>query len=409
MFTAEQATMSPIERFQAKMPRLLEDFADHENARLVLGRDKLPSITAHTRAGVRRFQVRRVPWATIKTTMFLLDAVNPAGADQRSIYRLYLNFVACNSDESRELYDSDEMLCLFIVDIIMQGIKASSAETYMCSILKIAKRSNHKIAGPLIHDLRKMLHMLRLDDEVDHAVDITEEIALELLRSLKAEAQAVCAMLMITGARVADLLHIEAKDVKWMREYVTVHFKCTKNRKNPNKVFTANYKLDFLDMEICSASLMAVLKAAQAPKEKVFRMTAEDFNAQVKLVWKPEWGAKVATSYSFRRLAIQRFVKQSMVEEDGVWVVKWARAMALTGHLRLETLRTRYVEVDFQTLEGAEMPAPPEKRRRNVHRPPVGLAGCAPPLLPRGANVEADDRIRGSSYLPVDWDNQFDS
>jgi len=398
MFSAEdQQAASPIERFQSKMPRLLEDFSRRDNPRLVLGRDKLPSITAHQRSGPRRFEVRQVPWNTIKTTMFLLDAVNPAGANQRSIYRLYENFVNCNSDEAGPFYETDEMLLLFILDIIIQGIKASSAQTYMSSILKIAERSGKKIRGPLVKDLRKILNMLRLDDEVDHALDIEEVQAAEVLRNLRGEAQAMCAMMIITGARVSDLLNLEAKDIKWASDFVTIHFKCTKNRKNPNKVFTANYKLNCINLDCCADALAASHKGARMQKEKVFHMTVDDFNACIKRVWKCEWGEKHATSYSFRRLAIQRFVMQSIVEEDGVWVIKWARAMALTGHLRLETLRTRYLEVDFQTLEGAEIPS---QTRRKVRLPPPGSSFFPPPVIPRG-----DDRLAASPFLPGDWSN----
>jgi len=404
MFIAEDGpTSTPMERFQAKMPRLIEDFARHGDPRFVLGRDKLPSITSHQRTGIRRFEIRRAPWSTIKTALFLLDAVNPSGADQRSIYRQYLHFVQCNSDEAGAFYDSDEMLLLFIIDIIIQGIKASSAQTYMCSILKMAERSGKKIKGPLVKDLRKMLNMLRLDDEVDHARDIDELQAAEVLNNLSGEAQAMCAFMIITGARVADILQLEGVHVKWTAEYVTVHSRSTKNRKSPDKVFTANYKLDCIDLEACAASLTAVLRSSQTPKSKMFRLSVEEFNAEVKRVWRH--GASCPTSYSFRRLAIQRFVKQAVVQEDGIWVVKWARALALTGHLRLETLRTRYLEIDFQTLEGAEML--PEVLRKKPRLPPANSAFWPPPpLLP-----SRSDRTNASPFLPANWsdeDGMFD-
>ena len=116
----------------------------------------------------------------------------------------------------------------------------------MCSILKMAERSGKKIQGTLGKDLRKMLNMLRLDDEVDHALDIDELQAAEVLRSLIGEAQAMCVILIITGARVADILQLEGVHIKWTAEYVTVHFRSTKNRKSPDKVFTANYKLKWI-------------------------------------------------------------------------------------------------------------------------------------------------------------------
>jgi len=359
MFIANEdpePSTTPIQRFQSAMPRLLQDFALNADPRLKLKIDRLPSISSHKTEGPRRFAVRKVPWETIKTAYYLIDAVNPSAADRRSIFKQYQRFVDLNSDEAGAFYDDDEMLMLFTIDIMIQGIKASSAETYFCSVLSMADRRGEKIKGPLVKDTRKMLHMLRLDDEVDHAVDITEDIACAILRCLENEARAMCFFLIVTGARVADVLHLSPSMVTWHKDNVTVQFKCTKNRKNPNKVFTATYPYA-VQPDICVAELERCMKAAKAQaRGKLFSMEASDFNACVRTVWKAEWGDKVATSYSFRRLAIQRFVRQSMSQEDGKWVIKWARAMALTGHLRLETLRVRYLEVEMQTLEGAVIP-----------------------------------------------------
>jgi len=235
----------------------------------------------------------------------------------------------------------------------------------MAHIIRLAKRRGDPIKGPLVHDIRKMLRMLQLDDEVDHAVDITDEDAKKIFSLLKDEAKAMAWFLVTTGARIADLLHLEVSSIIWKDKYITIHFKCTKNRKNPHKVFTANY---MFHLDPCVDELMVRMHAAKAiPKGKLFSMTADDFNKQVREVWHKdwspeEWGERIPTSYSFRRLAIQRFVRQSLTEENGRWVVKWAKAMSLTGHLRLETLRTRYLEIELQTLEGAELPEIPQKK-----------------------------------------------
>jgi len=371
MFSAlEEPTSTPIQRFQAMMPMVLEDYSRDPDPLLRLKSDALPSISAHKREGQRRFVVRKVPWSTIKTAYYLIDSVNPSAAEARSIYKKYTEFVDLHCDAAGGYYKDDELLLLFIIDIMIQGIKASSATTYMAHIVKLARRRGHPIKGPLVNDLRKILRMLQLDDEVDHAVDITDDDAKNILSLLKDEAKAMAWFLMNTGARVADLLHLEVTSVIWKDKFVTIHFKCTKNRKNPNKVFTANYMYHF---EPCFKELMRRMDVAKAvTKGKLFTMVADDFNKQVRQIWHKEWspevwGERVPTSYSFRRLALQRFVRQSLTEENGKWVVKWAKAMALGGHLRLETLRTRYMEIEMQTLEGAELPEIPQKK---VNWPP---------------------------------------
>jgi len=366
MFSAlEEPTSTPIQRFQAMMPTVLEDYSRDPNPILRLKNDALPSISVHKREGQRRFIVRKVPWSTIKTAYYLIDAVNPSAAEARSIYKKYTEFVDLHCDAGGGYYKDDELLLLFIIDIMIQGIKASSATTYMAHIVKLAKRRGAPIKGPLVNDLRKMLRMLQLDDEVDHAVDISEVDAKNILSLLSDEAKAMAWFLINTGARVADLLHLEASSVMWKEKYVTIHFKCTKNRKNPHKVFTANY---MYQVEPCFKEIMARMDVAKGvTKGKIFAMAGDEFNKQVRQVWHKDWspgvwGERTPTSYSFRRLAIQRFVRQSLTEENGKWVVKWAKAMALTGHLRLETLRTRYVEIELQTLEGAELPEIPLKK-----------------------------------------------
>jgi len=408
--STEDPTSTPLQRFISAMPRLLEDFGFNQQDLFKLKRDALPSISAHKKTGTRRFEVRKIPWLTIKTCYYLIDAVNPSAADDRSIYDQFVQFRDKHVDDVGVcLYSDDEMLLLFCVDIMIQGIKASSAETYMAAIVRMSQRRGHRIKGPLVKDLRKIFKMLRLDDEVDHAVDISEEMSMLVLQGLSAEAAAMCLMLIITGARVSDLLNLDAANVMWGAEYVTIHFKCTKNRRNPSKVFTANYPYA-INMEIGGPTLVALMEKARCdgPKTKLFSLSVDAFNAAVRSAWKtewspPEWQGSVPTSYSFRRMAIQRFVRQAMTQENGKWVVKWAKAMAMTGHLRLETLRTRYLELWDQTLEGAEIPSErttaPHASPHGSHKSSVAHSGPPPLLQTRPPVVTREGGITTRVFL----------
>lgn len=68
----------------------------------------------------------RAPWSTIKTAYYLIDSVNPSAAEARSIYKKYTEFADLHRDAAGGYYKDDELLLLFIIDIMIQGIKASS-------------------------------------------------------------------------------------------------------------------------------------------------------------------------------------------------------------------------------------------------------------------------------------------
>ena len=180
---------TPIERFRRIIPNALTDYGFVLNTadptpRLVLNSAFLPKITEKG-SGARTFVVRTVPRETVRTAMYLIDAVNPSGPDALSILRIFEEFKRMNSTVAGE----DELLLLFAVDLMIQKIKASSVGTYVASIQRMRKRQNCAIHGPLVKDLKKIVAMLQCDDEIDHAVDITEEEAYAFMYTLSGQAQ----------------------------------------------------------------------------------------------------------------------------------------------------------------------------------------------------------------------------
>ena len=344
MITDDGPTTTPIERFRRIIPNALTDHGYVLNTadptpRLILNASFLPKITEKG-AGTRTFVVRTVPRETVRTAMYLIDAVNPSGPDALSILLVFEDFRRKNPS----IVCDDELLLLFAVDLMIQRIKASSVATYVSSIQRMRKRQNRPIHGPLVKDLKKIVAMLQCDDEIDHALDITEEEASAFLYSLSGQAQLAAFFLIVAGIRLADAARLMRSQLLWEADppRISIHYKYTKNRRTVSKQYTATFPLP---MRLQDVPALTVLNSW--PTDKPFLTIGTDgFNAACRAL-----GIKDGvTSYSFRRLAIQRFIAQCTEGTGTKKITNWTRAMALSGHVKLETLRTRYAQVWDQTL-----------------------------------------------------------
>ena len=336
---------TPIERFRRIIPNALTDYGlvalnmEDPTPRLTLNASFLPKITEKG-AGTRTFVVRTVPRETVRTAMYLIDAVNPSGPDALSILRIFEEFKSKNLTVAGE----DELLLLFAVDLMIQKIKASSVGTYVASIQRMRKRQNSAIHGPLVKDLKKIVAMLQCDDEIDHAVDITEEEAYAFMYALSGQAQLAAFFLLVAGLRLADGARLTRAQLLWEADppRLSIHYKYTKNRRTVSKQYTATFPLPMRLQDIPALTMLNSL-----PTDRPFLTIGTDgFNTACRGL-----GIKDGvTSYSFRRLAIQRFIAQCTEGSGAKKVTNWTRAMALSGHVKLETLRTRYAQVWDQTL-----------------------------------------------------------
>ena len=347
MFTeGDDPKTTPIERFRRIIPNALTGFglAPSDRAgnapRLELNASFLPKIT-EKRAGERTFIVREVPHETIRTAMYLVDAVNPSGPDALSILKIFEEFRAKNPTVKNE----DEVLLLFGVDLMIQRIKASSVGTYVSSIQRMRKRQDNPIRGPLVKDLKKIIAMLQCDDEVDHAVDITEEEAHSFLYAMNGQAQMAAFFLIVAGVRLADAARLTRAQLLWEADpaRLSIHYRYTKNRRQVSKQYTATFPLP---MRIQDVPALQALNAV-AQDKPFLTIGTDSFNAACRALAHLKEGV---TSYSFRRLAIQRFIAQCTEGTGTKKITNWTRAMALSGHVKLETLRTRYAQVWDQTL-----------------------------------------------------------
>lgn len=337
----DEPKTTPIERFRRVIPNALTDhgYTLGQTPKLVLNASFLPKITEKG-PGVRTFVVRTVPRETVRTAMYLIDAVNPAGPDALSILRIFEDFRGKNSTVTGD----DELLLLFAVDLMIQKIKASSVGTYVASIQRMRKRQDAPIHGPLLKDLKKILAMLQCDDEIDHAVDITEADAHAYLYALSGQAQLAAFFLLVAGIRLADGARLTRTQLLWEADppRLSIHYKYTKNRRTVSKQYTATFPVPMRLQDIPALTILNV-----TPTDKPFiTIGTDEFNAACRALGIKEG----VTSYSFRRLAIQRFIAQCTEGTGTKKITNWTRAMALSGHVKMETLRTRYAQIWDQQL-----------------------------------------------------------
>ena len=286
----------------------------------------------------RQFEVRKVPWKSLELALFLLSEVNGQAAAALSNEKLFRDFMVLN-DVPTGTVPRDFLLLLYAIDITLQGMAATSVRTMMRNILGIFGRAQDPIVGPLVGDTFKILNLIIADEEVDHAKDMTFEVAMEVIGRLSGMAQVIAWFMLVCGARVADLERMFRRQFLFQLNVdgsltVKIIFNYTKGRRDAKKAYTLVIKLP---MEILIP--VAVVEAMKVPQgAKVFTMGCDAFNAAIKAL-----GVEFEdyTSYSFRRLFVHRVIERFTGEDE---MTAWAEVVKLTAHVQIETVRTSYAK-----------------------------------------------------------------
>ena len=293
----------------------------------------------------RTFEVRMVPASTLAATLELIADVNPALPAAISNTLEFEKFVSLN-DRPAGTVAQDFLLLLFAIDIQLQGLGAGTTKTYMRSILGGYGRAQKPIwglyptQGPYIKDLFKIQELLISHEEVDHAKDMDLLTAAQIIGLLTGAVQATAWLMLMTGARVADLLRLYRDQFLFEPATLKILFKYTKGRRSEKKAYTL--ALPYLKEFPIPLSVQHALNVA--PKAIVCTVGVDEFNAALKLLGEKFEGY---TSYSFRRLFVHRVIERFTSEDC---MVAWAEVVKLTGHVSIETVRTSYAKKFTSTL-----------------------------------------------------------
>jgi len=292
----------------------------------------------------RCFSIRKVPESTVQFTLNAVKEVHPNAAPAIANTKLFHEFEEKN-DVPRGTLCRSLLLLLFIIDITVQGLGLSSARTYAHGILGVEERAGRPIEGPYISDMFKILELLISAEEVDHAKDIDIQTANDILRRLTGQAQVVVWLMIVTGARVQDLLRMRRKQFNFVVlngvAHLHVHFRYTKNRHQEKMAYTLKVQLtDDIRVPKSVADYLRSL-GSESP---IITMDAGGLNRAIDKLGE---AFKEYTSYSFRRFFVHRAIIKYK-DQDGY--VAWVEVVKLTGHVRIETLRTSYAHTFDRTL-----------------------------------------------------------
>ena len=290
----------------------------------------------------RSFEIRKVPIATTHATSKLLLSVATTASSDITIWQDFQEFLRLNNG----FEDPDLFLLLFCVDMVIQGIKPSSAKTYLAAILRSAKRSELPIHGPHTSDATRILNYLDSEEEAEHARDISLAEAESIIKSMSGPSQATVWFMVLCGARVKDLSRLKRHQIRLQADgRIAINFNYTKNHKTNLERYTVIVPVD-LEMP---ASVVTVLQ--KRPEEYLFTLTVDAVNAAIHAAQGPmvpvEGERQRVTSYSFRRRFVQEVIAQNTNE---LGFTNWIESAKLTAHKSINVLRNRYTKVFQNTL-----------------------------------------------------------
>lgn len=177
----------------------------------------------------RSFIVRPVPSRTVELAESLLMSVNTDAKAMHSIYETFLEFRQLNPG----LRD-DVAFLLFLIDAVVQGLKASSAITYGRTILSALQRcANVPLKSPLVSDTFRMLELICAGEETAHALDISQSESWELLSKLHGDVKIAAWFMLVAGVRCKDQSGLLKRDFRFTEAgSMLISFRWTKNHRS---------------------------------------------------------------------------------------------------------------------------------------------------------------------------------
>lgn len=302
---------------------------------------KLPQTSLPSGLGRgRTFEVRKVSGKLLELADTLLMAVNSDAKASTSIYETFKTFEKMNPKMPRDI-----CLLLFLLDIVSQGIKASSAITYGRQILGAINRTGEVFKSPLIGDAFRILDLISADEDTEHAVDISEESAWWIVDRLSGSVRLLAYLMLTIGIRCKDQEHVRCGDLKFHTtnavRKMTLYFRWTKNHRSSKERYSVTVQPKVFLPEMLDALLLG-------PQQRLFPrfIDVAELNAALKQIASDRPELVGVTSYSLRRRFIHDVIS-SKTEGD---VTRWIEVAALTGHYDLEVLRNSYAPKFANTL-----------------------------------------------------------
>jgi len=245
------------------------------------------------------------------------------------------------------------ILCIFCAYLFEAGLKASTCAAYTRRMLGLCMRQltgyGHEYHST--HDAIKAMELRAAMEVPEHAVDVSEERANEILSTVRDEnARFTIWMMCMCGARVADLQRLTSSQFTIIygsgegTNKLKVSFYVTKTGRTQSERRTVTFPI-WIPYETQWGQFRG--------QERHFVLDADALNKKLHAA-----GYKEETSYSFRRLFINRII-DVFTDDDGY--TDWAKVIEMTGHQQAKNVKGHY-QVHLEPVK----PEGPERKVKKV-------------------------------------------
>ena len=288
---------------------------------------------AISKEGKRTWGSKPVQDSTVRVAKEIVLLGQPTGGAQLSLYRSFCRWRSAHIDTKTSI---GQTLAIFGGYLIEAELKASTCVTYVKQLETLCKREPPSVIPPewsVVKDCIKGLELMALRQPRDHAPDISQERAIEIINGIQDDGVAftIWAMCMC-GARSGDLLALNEFGFTIVGGYVHVHFLQTKARRRQDEQYSVDLPIWYpLPARLQSWSQRARPFVSET-KRGLFICDADRIN---RILHKAGF---VETSYSFRRLFINGIIDR--FTEDGI--TNWLKVIELSGHETPKVVKSLY-------------------------------------------------------------------
>lgn len=293
----------------------------------------LPS-QAMPAARTRAWGHHRVTDATIEKTHELMLKGRPGASATLSLMRAYCRWRRANDLDSEA---PGRALGVFGAYLAEAGLKMTTCASYVRSVLAITRKDNEGKMGcewNVVNDVLKGLDLSAAAEEPDHAIDIGEDRAQEIIDVIRElDVQFSLWAMCTIGGRMEDLNNLGGGQLFLRRTstpmMMSVDFRITKAGRTQVEKYSVT-----LPVWLPWKETWNVFLEAGTP----FTANADRVNRVLHAAGYNE------TTYSFRRLFINRIVDR--FTDRGV--TEWCKVIEITGHQQARVVKGTYKIPDAQ-------------------------------------------------------------
>jgi len=288
---------------------------------------------AMPKEGKRKWGSRPVDDSTMQRAKEIVLLGQPTGGAQLSLYRSFCRWRCAHIHANTSI---GQTLVIFASYLIDAELKASTCATYVRQLETLCKREPPEALPPewsVVKDCIKGLDLMALKQPRDHAPDISQERAIEIINGIQDEgvAYTVWAMCMC-GGRASDLMELDEFGFTVVGGFVHVHFLKTKTRRRQDEQYSVDLPIWFplpARLQLWSQKARPFVSET---KRGSFICDADRINRVLHAAGFEE------TSYSFRRLFINGIIDR--FTENGI--TNWLKVIELTGHETPKVTKSLY-------------------------------------------------------------------